>query len=376
MLLKVAQRYLNYKKDILSSEKYEEIASRMRTLAYAIKKGSKSDITQAHGQLESFLDTFPHVGRSALAEYVEVLVVIFAIFVGIRAYIIQPFRIPTGSMQPSLNGIRATILPKDHPAPSFLTKISDSLLKGSSFVHEVSPNTKTIKGFRDSSWFLFTRTEVMFNDGSTISIPAALGEVSRYFIQTKGTPYASFSTGEDIVRACFEAGDLVLVDKISYHFRSPKRGEVFVFDTRGIEGVHRRSGDQAAGAHYIKRLAGLPGDSLSIDSPTLLINGKVATEPSLVRVMKGQAPYNPEGYILASPEGTRLPLRQYMNASSPPFKLAKNPETPYLNEYAALGDNTTSSLDSRYWGPVKQYNLMGPGLFALWPFTSHWGLIP
>lgn len=51
---------------------------------------------------------------------------------------------------------------------------------------------------------------------------------------------------------------------------------------------------------------------------------------------------------------------------------------PYLREYVALGDNSTreNSFDSRYWGPVHQYNIVGPASFCLWPFTSHWGLIP
>jgi signal peptidase I len=57
-----------------------------------------------------------------------------------------------------------------------------------------------------------------------------------------------------------------------------------------------------------------------------------------------------------------------------PVHLQKT-SNPAMREYAALGDNTTNSLDSRYWGPVKQFNIIGPASFALWPFTAHWGNI-
>jgi signal peptidase I len=54
----------------------------------------------------------------------------------------------------------------------------------------------------------------------------------------------------------------------------------------------------------------------------------------------------------------------------------KNSQTDAnAREYAALGDNTTNSKDTRYWGPVRQFNLLGPAVMTLWPFSSHWGNI-
>lgn len=375
-VMRAAKRYMHYKSDILSKEKLAEIQQRLDVLTAAMRTKDNELIDNKRALLEQYLDTLPQVVRTSLAENVEVIFVIFVIFLGVRAYIAQPFRIPTGSMQPSLNGIKATVLSKDTPSPNIFQSGWDMLIKGSSYVNIKADARKTARELRDASWFLFTQTKVIFDDGSEVNIPAATGEVARYFLTTKGTYNPTFNKGEDIVHARFDAGDLVIVDKASYHFRRPERGEVFVFDTRGIDGIHRRSGDQAAGAHYIKRLVGLPGDTLQVRRPSLLVNGKEAQEETIQRVIQGKPPYNPEGYSYATPEYSRIPLRQYITGPQSQFKLAVDKSRPEMNEYAAFGDNTNSSLDSRFWGPVKQYNIIGPGYFALWPFTEHWGLIP
>ncbi len=375
LTIKAAKRYINYNRDIMRPEKKEELESRLNDLKTAFASRDKDATISKTALLEQYAETLSGANRGSLAENVEVFFVIFAIFFGIKAYIAQPFRIPTGSMQPTLNGIRAYDL-GEKESPNLAKQGLDMILHGSSYKKAVSNATKTIKDYQDASRFLFTRTNIIFDDNSTVSVPASLGEVQRLILNTKGSYYPTLATGETIFNARFDSGDVVIGDKMTYHFRKPERGEVFIFDTRAIDGVHRRSGDQGAGDFYIKRLVGVPGDRLQIETPTLMVNGKPAVEQGMQRVAKALPPYNPEGYVVASPEGYKtIPLKQYVASPHDVLTLKQSQKQPLLNEYAAFGDNTTNSLDSRYWGPVKQYNLVGPARLALWPFTSHWGII-
>jgi signal peptidase I len=135
----------------------------------------------------------------------------------------------------------------------------------------------------------------------------------------------------------------------------PHRGDVFVFRTNHIPGL--REDPQTGSPFYIKRLAGLPGDELSIDPPFLYIDGKIAEGFGFARVMAAKLPYR--GYA---------PGRDYLSEPKQSFVVPKD-------GYFAMGDNSYNSYDSRYWGPVPQENLVGRGLFVYWPFNRHWGLI-
>jgi signal peptidase I len=386
LLYKGAKKYIHYKRDLLKPDRIDEIESRRADLLEAINVNDKERAEEASKQLrntcEKALPHFPQ--QSAWEENVEVIFVALVVALGLRAYVVQPFRIPTNSMQPTLNGINITE-EEGYQAPWFGKQAIDFVLRGRSHKDIVAENDCHVTAVTDKSWFLFTRTEVTFNDGKRLKIAAPEGETMRSLRISVSRDASgrikferSFKKGESILKGTIDAGDLVLVDKVSYHFRKPKRGEVFVFDTRSIPTGGRdaaRLGDQAEGTHYIKRLAGVPGDTLSISPPNLWVNGKIAQEPGIQRVIQAEGLYkrlNPNGYELARMDPNQP---RPLGSINQQFHL-KDEAPPGMREYAALGDNTGNSLDSRYWGSVKEFNLAGPALFSLWPITSgHWGFI-
>ena len=373
-------RYVNYNRHTLSPETIDTCTRHRDDIAAALQNWDKENTTRLIKLVEVQCGEMPGFKRGAVVEMVESFFVIMVIFLGLRTYYVQPFRIPTGSMQPSLNGI--IVHPVDE-IPGMGKRVWDMLTLGSAYVEAKAETTSSLVNIEDHpKWLLFTETTLTFSDGSKVNIPSAKGAVMQYlkeqgkFIETpNGIRLGSYRPGDTIIRARVDAGDMILVNHMAYHFRKPERGETFVFDTRGINTSMQqpsavRMTDQQAGTHYIKRLCGLPGDSLQITTPFLLINGKVAEEPTIARVAAGRAPFNKEGYQCLALRNNPL---AFMTDLGPAH--LKNTTDPNMREYAALGDNTTNSLDSRYWGPVRQFNIIGPACFALWPFTEHWGSI-
>ncbi|PYL90934.1 MAG: signal peptidase I, partial [Verrucomicrobia bacterium] len=168
-------------------------------------------------------------------------------------------------------------------------------------------------------------------------------------------PGARYQRGQIIARGAIDTGDQVFVDKFSYNFMKPHRGDVFVFRTKHIPMIPE---DPQTGAPYfIKRLVGLPGDILRISPPLFYVNGEPPRRFGFQRVMQAKPPYR--GYALG---------RQYLAKPNQSFTVPPH-------SYFAMGDNSYFSYDSRYWGPVPEENLVGRGLWVYWPFNQHWGLI-
>jgi len=270
--------------------------------------------------------------------------------VGIRSYFLQPFKIPTGSMQPTLNGIIGH--PITEPPPNILRQIVEFVVLGRNYINVVSREDDQIFEIvpkKVAFFFTFSRLVCERQSFLVYASPDTLRQDFNVF------PGRLFHRGEVIARGAIDTGDQVFVDKCSYNFVKPHNGDVFVFRTNGIPGIRE---DPVAGPpFYIKRLAGLPGDQLRIDPPFLYINGKKAEGYGFERVMSARPPYR--GYALGH-EHLSKPDQKY---------------TVPRDGYFAMGDNSYNSYDSRYWGAVPVENLVGRGLFVYWPFYPHWGLI-
>jgi signal peptidase I len=388
LLLKGAKKFVHYKRDLLAPDRIDEIQSRRVDLKEAVKAKDLDAVKETSKQLRNTCEkSLAHYRQpNWLQENIEVFWVAIVVALGIRAYFLQPFRIPTGSMQPSLNGIVATskLNDEDWEKPWFGQRIVDFAISGRSYENLVAKRDLNIRDMKDASFFLFSRTKIFFDDGSTVVIgsplneAASIGTISAALERRKFGKTPHFKEGDPIFKGYLTSGDLVLVDKVSYHFRQPNRGEAFVFDTRDIKtGGPTSMSSQDGGTHYIKRLSGVPGDELQIKFPDLYVNGSIAKEDTLQRVMNQGNDKKGKTYTgYYNPAGGRGQKSGFTDPNHT-VTLDDNPSKGNnYREFFALGDNSPSSLDSRYWGSVKQYNLVGPAFVALWPFTSgHWGFI-
>lgn len=130
----------------------------------------------------------------------------------------------------------------------------------------------------------------------------------------------------------FLDGEYLLTEKVTYRFEKPKRGDVVVF-------IPPTNPDD----EYIKRVIGLPGDTVGLQDGKFYINGKLLPEdylPSSQYTTPGN--FLSEGKEIIVPEG----------------------------EYFVVGDNRPNSSDSRVWGPVKLGKIHGKAFFVYWPVVK------
>jgi signal peptidase I len=148
--------------------------------------------------------------------------------------------------------------------------------------------------------------------------------------------------------------DRVVVDKLLYDFGDVARGDVIVFSKPATQ-----TGDGVA--DLIKRVVGLPGDSLVIKDGAVFINGSRLNEP-----------YLPPGTFTGQGSGTPVP-----DESGPPPRCGEEDPCVVPEDHVfVMGDNRANSKDSRWTdlGYVSSEQLVGRAFVRVWPLNRLGGL--
>ncbi|MGZ5568521.1 MAG: signal peptidase I [Limisphaerales bacterium] len=383
-LTKHVRKLLNAQRDILPAQAVEAVEGSLKEACAALKTADDTaTIRAAATQLETtankWLKPYPN---AVWRENIEVFLVAIVIAMGIRTFFLQPFKIPTGSMQPTLFGMTVKSVADDpnFKTPGFGGQIADALLRGQFYhewIAEADGEVIGVSAPQHVSMFINKRqVQVQYAGQSQpttktfwftpedvgagrdpFTIEQAEDGRARYILY----PHQTFRKGDPIVRLIDTTGDHLFVDRLTYNFRKPKRGEIIVFKTKGIEGL-----DQSQ--FYIKRLVGLPNEKLSIcENPPrhACINGKALTaaDPHFENVYS----FNPK----MPPEESH-----YSGHILQPRSRLQTPDDSIdvrAGHYAVFGDNTANSLDSRYWGDLPQENVIGKSWFVYWPIGPRFG---
>ncbi|MEI6563440.1 MAG: signal peptidase I [bacterium] len=367
-ILKLGREWLHHarlcrhlREDIAGQDALNRLDKAEADLKKAVAKRDAS-IIEAHCESvhKAISVVMPPKSFPGLRENLEVIVVAIAVAMAFRTFFLQPFKIPTGSMQPTLYGI--------HFEPASGKGIFDMgplwmarwLVFGETYVDYKAKTAGVVRG--PYSFKSTDEGKVACYDigGLAHYIPEALPKttlLSQANLMLTVKPGDEVVTGQVIARGIKITGDHLFVNRVRWNFMKPTRGEVMVFRTDGIP-IPRLS----ERTHYIKRMCGLPGESISIHEPELIVNGKPVAEPYPIRRIEDRVSGYAGYYCPGDPEAL------YIRSSNDVVTLGPN-------KYLALGDNTHNSLDGRYWGPVPAANLVGPAMVVYWPISKRWGWI-
>ncbi|CAM2897710.1 signal peptidase I [Paenibacillus sediminis] len=144
--------------------------------------------------------------------------------------------------------------------------------------------------------------------------------------------FAPFIVDGPSMQPNFHTGERLIVNKIIYDIREPKRGEVIVFHV------------PSEGRDFIKRVIGLPGDTVKVVGDTVTVNGKVIDEP----------------YIKKAIDAAHANGEQYNNRDFPEGKVPEG-------HLFVMGDNRSNSTDSRMIGYVPFKDIVGRADVIFWP---------
>lgn len=410
--LELAEKVYHYRRDLLPAAELAELQAQSAGLQRLLKE--RADPMKLKLGIEALEETLRRTGgthypKSSITENVEFFLVAAIVILGFRTYFLQPFKIPTNSMWPSYYGMTPEAFVHQEDEPGKIMQVVRLLAFGAKPVRAVAnadgevmiplvgdkeraylPYTK-VPG---RNWLIFPAIKkeyklVVGNSTTTVLVPeefdfewairdayfpdairdhepasvslARILAAQKSDLRSKDGRLHFLPSGRIVAKndriLAFDVmtGDQLFVDRMSYHFMRPEVGQGFVFRTGQIHSEYMvdRNGNQLE-QYYIKRLVGVPGDTLEIKDYTLYRNGAPIT---------GAAAFTKNATRSDHYVGYRneLGLAVGETMTVPP------------DSYLALGDNSANSQDGRYWGYVPAKEAVGRPLFIYYPFTKRWG---
>ncbi|HYA79213.1 MAG TPA: signal peptidase I [Candidatus Nitrosopolaris sp.] len=409
-------RLLSAQRDLLSPMALGAVMAAMNEVQKAIAEGANTGRIRIKAEELEFaankwLKPYPH---PVWRENVEVLLVAIAVAMGVRTFFLQPFKIPTGSMQPTLYGVQSvpdfSRINYSEDRPKVQVQINEQLkqrnsltiptdwervkewFEGISYVQVIAQNDGELQAVDPPVGIkIFNLKQTLWIGGApyTIWFPPDFGEAPLEYRAglRKRSAFEDgqfFHKGDEVIKMRVSAGDHLFVDRLTYNFRKPKRGDIVVFETKGIPEEMRDRFRIPADEFYIKRLVGLSGETLSLaqdydvaGAPPygmsvpvghLVVNGKP---------LSASTPHFENLYSFSNPPARTKDLvyrdGQYYGHAMvqnllPGSEFQVRPDCDFV-----MGDNTMNSLDSRYWGDFPAHYIIGKSFFVYWPITSRFG---
>ncbi len=420
-LLEMAEKVDSLRQDILPAADVAELR-RLRDGLKAAAKARPLDAEALNAAAEPLHVHLAKVGGKVYpvtvgTDWTEMIVLAAIVAGGIRSFFLQPFKIPTNSMWPTYHGMTAEVRAPSEPVPNLLERGWGKVTQWSKTIAPLSPRTgeilipvqATLAGLEpvpgrqvpdggilgtgllrgmDRVHMLrigeagdvgvqvpdeFTMRAVYLRSFFPAEAALPLSEAARWarameralaedrVVRLGGQAYVRTGrvaeAGKPVVNFDILTGDMLFVDKLRYHFVAPDVGDPFVFRTGNIPEL-RRAGEQ----YYIKRLVGLPGDTLALVDGALSRPGHPAADPaSPIGLNNARAAARDYfGYLPRCSPSDAMPLEMPRRISD--------------HGYFAMGDNSSNSYDSRGWGEVPRADAVGPAFVIIYPFTARWGM--
>jgi signal peptidase I len=200
--------------------------------------------------------------------------------------------------------------------------------------HDRSPSEPTVATKQDNPW-LETLQTIGF------SVILALG-IRTFVADSRFIPSGS-------MLPTLQIDDRLIIDKISYRFSTPRRGDIVVFNpTAELEKELQANGEPKYKEAFIKRIIGLPGDRVDVKGGKVYINRQLL----------------PENYLGEPPKYNWSSTELTPDGIVPP------------DNYLVLGDNRNNSYDGHYWGFLPKEQIIGKAIVRFWPINRVGGIPP